>query len=166
VRLGIAYVPEGRGVLSSLTIDDNLSLAASVVPAGQRVARNKVYDMLPTLAKLRNRKAGALSGGELQLLALGRAIVVGPALILLDEPAMGLSPVSKDLVLACVTNLRAMGTGVLVAEQDIFLVRTSTEQCVILSLGRSVKDGATQECLGTMALKDAYLGPANRKHAL
>lgn len=114
---GLFLVPEGRGVLRSLTVDDNLLLACRGRGRGRRRAADAAYDQIPALAAHRKRRAGALSGGQLQLLALGRAVVAAPSLLLLDEPSMGLSPRAIREVSRVVADLKRAGMTILLVEQ-------------------------------------------------
>jgi ABC-type branched-subunit amino acid transport system ATPase component len=143
-KLGVAISPQGRRILPNLTVKENLALGAATGRTGPWSLR-AVFNLFPVLEE-RARSGGAmLSGGQQQMLAVGRALMANPTLLLLDEPSEGLSPVLVDELVGAIARIRAAGTGVLVVEQHLGLVRRSTDRFVILSKGEIVGAGATAE---------------------
>ena len=116
-RLGLALVPEGRRIFGDLTVEENLRLGLSGRPRGRRGRIDPAYELFPMLHEFRGRQAGALSGGQQQQLAIGRALVAGPALLLLDEPSLGLAPTVVDAVFAALTAIQDQGVSILLVEQ-------------------------------------------------
>lgn len=160
IRQGIGYVPEGRHVFGGLSVEKNLLLGAY----GQRwndATRNQVaevYDMFPVLGEMRNRLAGALSGGQQQMLAIGRALMSKPRLIVLDEPSMGLSPKLVDEVLAVIQRLNDSGMGILLVEQNAKLTFEATTQCFVMENGEMVMDGPADQLRHDPRVRQIYLG--------
>ncbi len=145
VRLGIGYVPQEREIFASLSVDENLSVAAR---AGTRWTRERVLDLFPSLAVRRRNMGNQLSGGEQQMLAIGRALMGNPSLLLLDEPLEGLAPVIVDALLAALHRLRQDdGLAIVLVEQHARLALEFTAQAVVLDRGRVVYDGASQPLL-------------------
>jgi branched-chain amino acid transport system ATP-binding protein len=144
VRAGIVQVPEGRQVFAPLAVADNLRLGAWT-RSDADIARDldEVYTTFPALAEKRAVAAGALSGGQQQMLAIGRALMANPSLILLDEPSEGLSPVLIDGLVGALNTIRKAGTGVLVVEQHLNLVKRATDRFIILAKGEIVGSGPT-----------------------
>jgi len=143
-KLGVAISPQGRRILPNLTVRDNLRLGAATGRPGPWGLR-AVFDLFPVLGE-RARSAGTmLSGGQQQMLAIGRALMANPALLLLDEPSEGLSPVLVDELAGAIAKIRRAGTGILVVEQHLGLVRRSTDRFVILRKGEIVGAGPTVE---------------------
>ena len=145
VRLGIGYVPQEREIFPSLNVDENLAVAAR---PGTRWTRERVYDMFPSLAMRRRNMGNQLSGGEQQMLAIGRALMGNPSLLLLDEPLEGLAPVIVDSLLAALRRLRHdNGPAIVLVEQHARLALEFAGRGVILDRGRIVYDGASQALL-------------------
>lgn len=160
VRLGIAHVPQGRGKLPGLTVEDNLR-AGAITRRDADVAADiaRTYDHFPQLAARRRSPAGTLSGGEQQMLAIGRALLCRPRLLLLDEPSLGLAPVLVRDVLERLTELvRAAGTAVLLVEQNVRLALAAAERGYVLEAGRIVATGSARELSHDDAVRRAYLG--------
>jgi branched-chain amino acid transport system ATP-binding protein len=144
-RLGIGYVPQEREIFPSLNVDENLSVAAR---PGTRWTSERIYDLFPSLAMRRRNMGNQLSGGEQQMLAIGRALVGNPSLLLLDEPLEGLAPVIVDSLLAALHRLRQEnGPAMLLVEQHARLALEFAGRGVILDRGRIVYDGASQPLL-------------------
>jgi branched-chain amino acid transport system ATP-binding protein len=144
-RLGIGYVPQEREIFPSLTVDENLSVAAR---AGMRWTRERVYELFPSLAERRRNMGNQLSGGEQQMLAIGRALMGNPSLLLLDEPLEGLAPVIVDALLAALHRLRQDdGLAIVLVEQHARLALAFSPRAVVLDRGRLVYDGASQPLL-------------------
>jgi branched-chain amino acid transport system ATP-binding protein len=145
-RLGIGYVPQEREIFPSLNVDENLSVAAR---AGTRWTRERVYELFPSLAVRRRNMGNQLSGGEQQMLAIGRALMGNPSLLLLDEPLEGLAPVIVDALIAALHRLRQdEGLAIVLVEQHARLALEFAERAVVLDRGRVVYDGVGQELLG------------------
>jgi branched-chain amino acid transport system ATP-binding protein len=145
VRLGIGYVPQEREIFPSLNVDENLSVAAR---AGTRWTRERVYELFPSLAVRRRNMGNQLSGGEQQMLAIGRALMGNPSLLLLDEPLEGLAPVIVDALIAALHRLRQdEGLAIVLVEQHARLALEFAERAVVLDRGRVVYDGVRQELL-------------------
>ena len=158
VAAGLAQVPEGRQVFAPLSVEDNLALGAWVAPA--KIARNRtrVYEMFPILGEFRKRPAGSLSGGQQQMLAMGRALMSDPRVLLLDEPTMGLAPLLAKQILEIMRAIRAAGTTVLVVEQNVEAVLRSADRGYVIDRGRIVTEGAAKNLLADPRVREAYLG--------
>jgi branched-chain amino acid transport system ATP-binding protein len=144
-RLGIGYVPQEREIFPSLTVEENLTVAAR---AGERWTRERVYELFPSLAERRRNMGNQLSGGEQQMLAIGRALMGNPSLLLLDEPLEGLAPVIVDALLAALHRLRQDdGLAIVLVEQHARLALAFSPRAVILDRGRLVYDGVSQPLL-------------------
>lgn len=160
VRHGIAYVPEGRHVFPGLSVERNLDLGAFTVRSNQAVvaARDDVYGMFPVLGEMRRRLAGALSGGQQQMLSIGRALMSRPSILMLDEPSMGLSPRLVGEIGATLTELRASGISMLIVEQNAKLTFAATDRCLVMENSRAVLDGPSTELANDPAIRRIYLG--------
>jgi ABC-type branched-subunit amino acid transport system ATPase component len=143
-KLGVSISPQGRRILPNLTVRENLLLGRATGRAGRWTLRT-VYDLFPVLAERANSAGTMLSGGQQQMLAIGRALMANPALLLLDEPSEGLSPVLVDDLARALNEIRSAGTGALVVEQHLSLVRRTTSRFVILSKGQIVGAGPISE---------------------
>jgi branched-chain amino acid transport system ATP-binding protein len=165
VRAGIALVPEGRRVFAPLTVRDNLELGAYVrLSRGERDAvaadLERAYEIFPRLKERAEQAAGTLSGGEQQMLAIGRALMARPRLLLLDEPSMGLAPLVVAEIFAVVRRLHAEGTTVLIAEQNARMALSVSQRGYVIEAGLVVKSAAATELAGDPAVREAYLGGA------
>jgi ABC-type branched-subunit amino acid transport system ATPase component len=141
-KLGISIAPQGRRILPNLTVKENLLLSKATGRTGHWDLK-AVYDLFPVLEERANRPGTMLSGGQQQMLAIGRALMANPSLILLDEPSEGLSPVLIDGLVGALNTIREAGTGVLVVEQHLNLVRRATDRFIILAKGEVVGSGPT-----------------------
>jgi branched-chain amino acid transport system ATP-binding protein len=161
IRSGIGVVPEGRHVVATLTVAENLSLSRygrSRRGAASIWDEDRVYGLFPRLKERRTQLAGSLSGGEQQMLALGRALLTHPDLLLLDEPSMGLAPSIVDKVFDSIIEINQAGTSVLLVEQNVALSLSVADHCYIMQRGRIVLDGSPDVLRGSPQLEEAYLG--------
>ena len=159
VRSGIAQVPEGRQVFGPLSVEDNLRLGAwARHGADARVDLDKVYATFPVLAEKRVIAAGSLSGGQQQMLAIGRALMSAPKLLLLDEPSMGLAPLLVEQILAAISELRRSGVTVLLVEQNVNAALTIADRAYVIEIGRIVLSGASATIAKDPRVREAYLG--------
>ena len=160
VRLGIGYVPEGRRVFAGLTVEKNLLLGAYARrwDAAARQTLGEVFTLFPVLAQMRGRLAGALSGGQQQMLAIGRALMARPALMLLDEPSMGLSPKLVEVIAETLQRLRADGIAMLLVEQNAMLTFAATSHCLVLENGEIALSGPSAELRANPRIRRLYLG--------
>ena len=159
VSLGMSYVPEGRRVFAGLSVRKNLMMGAyrsSWRHLGDRIER--VYDLFPALKRFDSALAGALSGGQQQMLAIGRALLSEPKLLVLDEPSMGLAPVLIDDIAATLRRLRSQGVSMLLVEQNAKLTFGLTDRCIVLENGRVVKEGPSSVLRADPAVRQIYLG--------
>jgi branched-chain amino acid transport system ATP-binding protein len=160
-RAGIAHVPEGRGVITELTVEENLRLGAMLGASRRRTERGlaQVYEMFPPLAERRRRDAHVLSGGERQMLVIGRALLTGPSVLLLDEPSLGLAPRIVAQIFELLRGLvDAEGTTVLLVEQNARSALSIADAGIVLNLGRVVARDAAATLAADDALRHAYLG--------
>jgi len=160
VRHGVGYVPEGRHVFSGLPVEKNLLLGAYHLPwkGETRDTLAHVYDLFPILRDFRNRAAGDLSGGQQQMLAIGRALMSRPRLLLLDEPSMGLSPKLIESVLETLVRLRGEGLGLLLVEQNAKLTFGVTSHCLVMENGSVAMSGTSRELAHDERVRRIYLG--------
>jgi branched-chain amino acid transport system ATP-binding protein len=160
VRSGIAYVPEGRRLFAELTVSENLHVGAYVRKdrAETRRALERVYDYCPILAERRTQPAGTLSGGEQQMLAIGRALMNGPRLLLLDEPSLGLAPILVRQVFDIISQIRDEGVTVLLVEQNARMALTVAHQGLVLENGSVVVSGSAAELVDNAEVEELYMG--------
>jgi branched-chain amino acid transport system ATP-binding protein len=154
-RLGIAYVPASRGIFMTLTATENLKI---VPTKGTRRDTEEVFRRFPKLSLLKGRRGRFLSGGEQQMLAIGRALVAGPSLILLDEPSQGLAPMVAELVVDMLRKLKSEGVSMLLVEQNLQMALDLAERVYILDHGTVVFEGSAQELINNDQLTASYLG--------
>jgi branched-chain amino acid transport system ATP-binding protein len=159
-RLGVAHVPEGRGIFDELTVLENLRLGSYVRRNGSwKTELERVQGYFPWFGRRGDQQAGTLSGGEQQMLALGRALMARPRLLLLDEPSLGLAPLIVREVLAIVSELNEKeGLTVLVVEQNARLALRTASRAYVLEVGRVVLEGASDELARNEAVRKSYLG--------
>jgi branched-chain amino acid transport system ATP-binding protein len=160
VRHGIGYVPEGRHVFPGLSVEKNLLLGAYARrwDASTRATLGEVHELFPVLAEMSDRLAGALSGGQQQMLAIGRALMSRPRLLLLDEPSMGLSPKLVEGILAVLQRLRGEGLSMLLVEQNAKLTFEVTSTCLVVENGSVAMTGTAQELQHDTRVRKIYLG--------
>ena len=160
VAQGIAHVPEGRRIFPALTVADNLKMGAFLPAARRRFAESlaRVYDLFPVLAERSTQRAGSLSGGEQQMLAIGRALMSRPKLILLDEPSMGLAPVLVLRLFDLIRRVREEGYTILVVEQNVRQVLKIVDRAYLLEVGRIKMEGRASELSEEAFVRKAYVG--------
>ena len=160
VRLGLVHIPEGRKLFPYLTVLSNLKLGASLRKdkAGINKDMDEVFERFPILWERRNQKAGTLSGGEQQMLAIGRGLMAKPKLLLMDEPSLGLAPVVIDELAGVITDINQRGVSVLLVEQNIPLALRVANRGYALQVGRVVLEGDIDEFKSTETVRRAYLG--------
>jgi branched-chain amino acid transport system ATP-binding protein len=158
-RLGVAHVPEGGGVIRELTVDENLRLGSLLAAGSRRDAIEEMYGVFPPLASRRRQPAFTLSGGERQMLAIGRALLTGPAVLLLDEPSLGLAPLIVAQLMALLVRLRdERDLAVVLVEQNARSALSVADTAVVLNLGRVVKTASASVVAADDDLRHAYLG--------
>jgi branched-chain amino acid transport system ATP-binding protein len=159
-RRGISLVPEGRRIFASLSVADNLRLGgAAHLRAGEaRVREEEMLDLFPVLRRYHRNKGGNLSGGEQQMLAIARALMAKPRLILLDEPSLGLAPQLIDTVFDLIADLRRSGLTVLLVEQNVALALEIADRAIVLANGEVVLAGTAKELATSDLVRQAYLG--------
>ncbi len=159
-ELGISHVPEGRRLFDNLTVMENLRLATFARRDGRAIEQDleRVFSIFPRVKERQNQKAGTLSGGEQQMLAVGRAFMSGRKIMLLDEPSMGLAPVLMMSVFASLKEINQEGTTILIVEQNARLALQFAGRGYVLENGRVVLEGRSEELLANPQVKKAYLG--------
>jgi branched-chain amino acid transport system ATP-binding protein len=159
---GISQAPEGRGVFPGMTVQENLNMGAYARKDRNRLGPDfdRVFSLFPRLAERRTQVGGTMSGGEQQMLAIGRALMAKPRLLLLDEPSMGLAPQFIQQIFRIVTEINAQGITVLLVEQNAQQALSRADRAYVLETGSIVKSGTGQEMLADPSIKEAYLGVA------
>ena len=157
---GIAQVPEGRRVFPDMTVLENLKIGAYLRNDKDGIERDlkRVYEIFPRLEERKNQIAGTLSGGEQQMLAMGRALMSRPKLLMLDEPSMGLAPILVEQIFDIIKNLHKAGTTILLVEQNAQAALSVADRGYVLETGKIVTTGTGAELLASPAIKKAYLG--------
>ncbi|WP_373425762.1 ABC transporter ATP-binding protein [Microbacterium sp. W4I4] len=160
VAAGLIHVPEGRRIFSTMTVHDNLLLGGYTVKDPKLIAQriDQVYQLMPRLAERRKQQGGTLSGGEQQMVAIGRAIIGGPKLLLLDEPSMGLAPLVVKQVMETIQAVNAQGTTVLLVEQNARAALKIADRAYVVETGQATMDGPAAELAADARVIDAYLG--------
>ena len=159
-ELGIAHVPEGRQVFPELTVQENLEIGAYVPAAKAQRKRSLelVFGIFPVLAARRKQLAGTMSGGEQQMLAVGRGLMLKPRLLMLDEPSLGLAPVITDVTFQKIQEIHAMGTAILLVEQNVSRALSLVQRAYVLESGKVIMHGTSAELAGNKQVQTAYLG--------
>ena len=160
MSLGMAHVPEGRRVFADLSVYENLKMGAFTRKNKNEFEEilRKVYDRFPRLEERKNQMAGTLSGGEQQMLAMGRALMSKPSIILMDEPSMGLSPILVNEIFDIIQEVSKSGTTVLLVEQNAKKALSIADRAYVLETGKIVLDGKAEDLLNDDSIKKAYLG--------
>ncbi len=160
VAKGMAHAPEGRRIFPRMTVEENLQLGAFIRKDAEAVATDmaSVFERFPVLGERRSQAAGTLSGGEQQMLAIGRALMCRPRLLMLDEPSMGLSPILMRRIFDALAELKAAGTTLLLVEQNAAAALALADEAHVLETGRIVLSGPASELAGNEQVRKAYLG--------
>jgi branched-chain amino acid transport system ATP-binding protein len=163
VKRGIAHVPEGRRVFPRMTVGENLDLGAfsqvgRLAGAEVKADMDRIFGLFPVLAERRGQAAGTLSGGEQQMLAIGRALMSRPRLLMLDEPSMGLSPIMMNLIFTTLAELKAQGTTILLVEQNAQAALGLADHAYVIETGSVVLEGSAGELAASEQVRKAYLG--------
>ena len=160
VEMGLIQIPEGRQLFSLMTVRENLEMGAVSKRAGKKMKDNLeyVYTLFPELKEMESKAAGNLSGGQQQMVAIGRGLMADPKLLMLDEPSIGLSPIMTQKVLEAVIRIRKKGVAVLIAEQNIFDVLKIAERAYVLEQGVIRAGGNAGEILANPKIREMYLG--------
>ena len=162
LRLGLAQVPEGRGIFPNLTVDENLDLGAFARTDRKNIGgdRDRVFALFPRLKERLDQRAGTLSGGEQQMLAIGRALLARPRLLLLDEPSLGLAPQLVQTIFKIIREINASGTTIFLVEQNAHMALRVAHRAYVLEVGSVVMQGDARQLAASDEVKKAYLGIA------
>jgi branched-chain amino acid transport system ATP-binding protein len=160
VALGLAHSPEGRHIFPRLSIEQNLQLGAYLRKNTAAIAKDRdlAYDLFPILGERRKQAAGTLSGGEQQMLAIARAMMSHPKLLMLDEPSMGLSPIMMQTIMSTIRELKSQGTTILLVEQNAHAALSLTDHAHVMEVGKIVLSGTGQHLLHDESVRKTYLG--------
>jgi branched-chain amino acid transport system ATP-binding protein len=159
-ELGIAHVPEGRQVFPELTVKENLEIGAYIPSAKAERSRTLelVFNIFPVLANRQKQLAGTMSGGEQQMLAVGRGLMLKPRLLILDEPSLGLAPVMADTTFQKIQEIHAMGTAILLVEQNVSRALTLVQRAYVLESGKVIMHGSSADLANNKQVQASYLG--------
>ncbi len=160
VKTGLIQVPEGRRVFANMSVKENLEMGAYTRKdkAGIKTDMEKVYELFPRLKERIKQLSGTLSGGEQQMLAMGRALMSNPKLLLLDEPSMGLAPILVDEIFSIIQEINKTGTTILLVEQNAYKALSIADRAYILETGTIIKSGKASDLINDDTVKSAYLG--------
>lgn len=160
VSMGMAHVPEGRRVFASLSVYDNLKMGAYTRTDSKEISSNldMIFEYFPRLKERRNQVSGTLSGGEQQMLAMGRALMSNPRIVLMDEPSMGLSPLYVGEIFEIIKKIKREGTTVLLVEQNANMALSVADRAYVLETGKIVMDGKADDLMNDERVRKAYLG--------
>jgi branched-chain amino acid transport system ATP-binding protein len=167
VDKGIVHVPEGRRLFSSLTVMENLALGAYIPRArpNQSQSLERVFSLFPVLKDRKEQKAGSLSGGEQQMLAIGRAVMAQPKILMMDEPSLGLSPILVRIIFQLINTLNEQKTTILLVEQNVNQALKVAHQAYVLKTGKIVMSGKGEELLANEEVRKAYIGERVRRRS-
>jgi len=162
VKKGISHIPEGRLVFVNLTVKDNLMLGAYLRSDHKKIQEDleKVYTLFPRLKEREKQMAGTMSGGEQQMLSMGRGLMSSPDLILLDEPSLGLAPIIVKTIFEIILDIKKMGKTMLLVEQNAYKALSIADRAYVLEQGKIVMEGSAKEIRANPKIKEAYLGTA------
>jgi branched-chain amino acid transport system ATP-binding protein len=163
VSMGISHSPEGRRIFGILTVEENLILGSYSQKSTDKKTLNWVYDLFPRLAERKRQLAGTLSGGEQQMLAIGRALMSRPEMLLLDEPSLGLAPILVKAIFKTVKEIAHSGVTVLLVEQNAKAALKLADRAYVLEVGKLVLSGTSKELLASEKIQEAYLGKKRRE---
>ena len=158
VEMGLAQVPEGRRIFLQMTVQENLDMGAFTAPGGAAAAMEAVFEQFPRLKERRKQIAGTLSGGEQQMLAMGRALMSAPKLMMLDEPSMGLAPILVEQIFGIIQTLHKDGTTILLVEQNAQMALSVADRAYVMETGSITLSGTGRELAESEEVKKAYLG--------
>lgn len=158
ITLGMAHVPEGRHIFPGMTVEENLEMGAYIRKDDLSSSMKEVYERFPRLKERRRQLAGTLSGGEQQMLAVGRALMSKPSILLMDEPSMGLSPLLVKEIFSIIKEVHKQGITVLLVEQNAKMALSISDRAYVLEIGHISMSGAADELLNDEQVKKAYLG--------
>ena len=160
VARGISMSPEGRGVFANLSVRENLQMGAYLKKNKREIAEDmeRAFQMFPRLKERESQKAGTLSGGEQQMLAMGRALMSRPRLLLLDEPSLGLAPLVVHTIFEAIDDIRSRGTTILLVEQNAHAALKHSDRAYVLETGKIVMEGPSKDLAADPRIKEAYLG--------
>ncbi|WML55363.1 ABC transporter ATP-binding protein [Neobacillus sp. PS3-12] len=160
VKKGISHVPEGRRIFAGMTVEENLELGAYLRKDKQGIREDfeKVYQLFPRLLERKKQQAGTLSGGEQQMLAMGRALMARPRLLLLDEPSMGLAPLLVKTIFDIIREINQTGTTILLVEQNANMALSIAHRAYVIETGKIVASGTAEELNQSDQIRNAYLG--------
>ena len=158
VEMGLAQVPEGRRIFLQMTVQENLDMGAFTAPAGAADAMERVFAQFPRLKERRKQIAGTLSGGEQQMLAMGRALMSAPKLMMLDEPNMGLAPILVEQIFGIIQTLHKSGTTILLVEQNAQMALSVADRAYVMETGTITLSGTGKQLAESEEVKKAYLG--------
>jgi neutral amino acid transport system ATP-binding protein len=161
VRMGISYVPQIANVFPSLSITDNLEMGAYIRAGNIQTLKDKIYDIFPVLAKRRHQRAGTLSGGERQMLAMGRAMMLEPKLLILDEPSAALSPILVQDIFNLIQTINQSGTSIILVEQNARKALAIADRGYVMHLGKDEFTGKGADLLNDPEVAELYLGVGN-----
>lgn len=160
VSLGIAHCPEGRQVFPAMTVEENLTMGATAIPENIQKTKslNYVYQAFPRLAERKRQMAGSLSGGEQQMLAIGRALMANPKMVMLDEPSMGLAPKLVEAIFEMIKSINQQGISILLVEQNAYMALDSANRGYVIENGEIALSGNSHELIENPHVREAYLG--------
>lgn len=160
VKLGVVHVPEGRQIFANLTVLDNLMAGAYLSNDKKKTKENleNVYSLFPRLKEREKQYGGHLSGGEQQMLAIGRALMANPKLIILDEPSLGLAPIIVTQIFDIIKKVKSQGISILLVEQNAYKALSISDRAYVMSVGKVITEGKAEDLLTSGVLSEAYLG--------